>query len=75
MRKNKRTEITLSPEDYELLLSLCLRFNCNKSEIVKQALYTLSSKKKHDIHLMFREAYNTGYISETELEELKKIKQ
>lgn len=73
MRKNKRTEITLSPEDYELLLSLCLRFNCNKSEIVKQALYVLSSKKKHDLHLMFREAFESSYISLSEEEELRKI--
>lgn len=75
MRKNKRTEITLSPEDYELLLSLTLRYNCSKSDIVKQALYCLSSKKKHDVHLMFREAFNPGFISYTEQEELKQIKE
>lgn len=75
MRKNKRTEITLSQEDYELLLSLCLRFNCSKSQIVKQGLYILSSKKKHDLHLMFRESYNPQYMSKTELEEIKKLKQ
>lgn len=75
MRKNKRTEITLSPEDYELLLSLTLRYNCSKSDIVKQALYCLSSKKKHDVHLMFREAFNQGFISYTEQEELHQIKE
>lgn len=74
MRKNKRTEITLSPEDYELLLSLCLRFNCSKSEIVKQALYVLSSKKKHDLHLMFRESFNYEYLSNTDKEILSKSK-
>lgn len=74
MRKNKRTEITLSPEDYELLLSLTLRFNCSKSEIVKQALYVLSSKKQHDLHLMFRESFTFKYLTNAEQEELNKSK-
>lgn len=46
-KNKKRLEITLTTEDLELLNSLSLRFNISKSNVIKQALKILASKKKH----------------------------
>lgn len=46
-KNKKRLEITLTAEDLELLNSLSLRFNISKSNVIRQALKILASKKKH----------------------------
>lgn len=46
-KNKKRLEITLATEDIELLNSLSLRYNISKSNVIKQALKVLASKKKH----------------------------
>ena len=53
--KNKRIDIRIDPETEELLTSLCLRFNNNKSEIIRKALKCLAGKNKHYITIGYFE--------------------
>lgn len=53
--KNKRIDIRIDPETEELLTSLCLRFNDNKSGIIRKALKCLAGKNKHYITIGYFE--------------------
>lgn len=50
----KRIEITLSNEDWELLNSLCFRFNITKSEAIKQCLKVFAASRKHIFTISYR---------------------
>lgn len=62
-KKNKRLEITLTQDEWELLNSLSIRFNINKSAVIKQALKVFASKRKHYLTISYKEIdiYQDGH--------------
>ena len=63
--KNKRVQVTLPGETFELLESLSNRYNKSNSEIVKWAINVLAAKKSHNLIIKLREQ-NTNKDEEEE---------
>lgn len=67
--KNKRIDIRIDPETEELLTSLCLRFNDNKSGIIRKALKCLAGKNKHYITIGYFEGKEPSKQLNNQVEE------
>lgn len=72
-KKQKRVDIRLDDTTHKLLEDLALRFNTNKTEIIKQALMLFAASKKHVIKIAFYKEEQKTELTENEIQKLIEI--